>query len=288
MKHRSTLPRQLANFAEIAPQYSALLCDVWGVLHNGVAPFDGVNEALQNYRAQGGKVLLLSNAPRPAAAVAQRIADIGIKTDTYDAILTSGDAARDMLATRGAAGQKGFFLGPDKDADLTAGLDAHLVDIEAAEFVLLTGPYDDTHETPADYLPRMRDWQARGLPLLCANPDRTVQMGDRVIYCGGALAEAYEELGGEVVWLGKPFAPIYARAETMLASMGVQGQVLAVGDGMKTDMPGANAAGIDALFITGGLAAASPEGAPETPVAAAALLATENAHAQYFMRHLVW
>lgn len=284
-----TLPRLLDGFAEIAADYDAVLCDIWGVLHNGRAPFAGVDDALAAYRAQGGKVLLLSNAPRPGATALHRLDTIGNRRSSYDDILTSGDASRAKLNALGAQGQSCCHIGPDKDADLTDGLDIAITDMAEADVVLFSGMYDDMNETPADYTALLTEMQARGLPMICPNPDRTVMVGDQIIYCAGAVAELYENMGGEVIWMGKPYPVVYQRAAAMLAEMCDRDspRVLAIGDGPKTDIPGAEAAGIDALFISGGLAGAS--GAKiDTAEDIAAVLAEENTRAAYAMRHLIW
>lgn len=284
-----SLPQMLTGLADIAENYDALIVDIWGVLHNGQAPFEGVDAALLNYRQQGGKVLLLSNAPRPGTSAVKRLEAIGNSHDGFDDILTSGDAVRALMSDMGREGKKICHIGPQKDADLITDLEVEFVDEDAADAILFSGPYDDTTETPDDYGDMLARFRARNLPLLCPNPDRTVQFGDRVIYCAGAIAEAYENIGGEVVWVGKPYPVVYTRARAMLRDMtGLENpHLLAIGDGPKTDMPGAEAAGIDALFIGGGLASAS--GADiENPEAIAAILAEENTQARYAMRHLVW
>ena len=284
-----SLPQILTGLADIAENYDALIVDIWGVLHNGQAPFKGVDAALLNYRQQGGKVLLLSNAPRPGTSAFKRLEAIGNRRDGFDDILTSGDAVRALMSDMGREGKKICHIGPPKDADLITNLEVEFVDEDAADAILFSGPYDDTTETPDDYADMLARFKARNLPLLCPNPDRTVQFGDRVIYCAGAIAEAYENIGGEVVWVGKPYPMVYARARAMLRDMtGLENpRLLAIGDGPKTDMPGAEAEGIDALFIGGGLASAS--GADiENPEAIAAILAEENTQARYAMRHLVW
>ena len=284
-----SLPQMLTGLADIAENYDALIVDIWGVLHNGQAPFEGVDAALLNYRQQGGKVLLLSNAPRPGTSAVKRLEAIGNSHDGFDDILTSGDAVRALMSDMGREGKKICHIGPQKDADLITDLEVEFVDEDAADAILFSGPYDDTTETPDDYGDMLARFRARNLPLLCPNPDRTVQFGDRVIYCAGAIAEAYENIGGEVVWVGKPYPVVYTRARAMLRHMtGLENpNLLAIGDGPKTDMPGAEAAGIDALFIGGGLASAS--GADiENPEAIAAILAEENTQARYAMRHLVW
>jgi HAD superfamily hydrolase (TIGR01459 family) len=284
-----SLPQMLTGFSEIAANYDALIVDIWGVLHNGRAPFEGVDAALQKYRDGGGTVLLLSNAPRPGPSALQRLHAIGNSPDSYDDILTSGDTVRALMRDMGADGQTICHIGPDKDADLTADLDISFVDEDAANAILFSGMYDDETQTPDDYADMLARFLARGLPLLCPNPDRTVMIGDKIIYCAGAVAELYENMGGEVVWVGKPYPRVYKRARALLTEMSglAAPRLLAIGDGPKTDIPGAEAAGIDALFIAGGLAAASGANI-DSPEAIAALLAAENTKARYAMRHLVW
>ncbi len=296
-----TSPTMISGLAEIADNYDALLCDVWGVMHNGKRAFAGVDAALQQFRANnGGKVLMLSNAPRPALNVQQRMDDVGNQRDSYDAILTSGDAARIMLAQYGREGKKCFHLGPEKDADLVVGLEIEFTPSEVADIVLLSGLYDDTSETPDDYADLLAQLKARDLPVICCNPDRMVQFGERVIFCAGAVAELYENIGGEVIWVGKPHHLIYQQARKMLDAMGAGERVLAIGDGAKTDMVGAQQAGLDALFISGGLANAMAkastdaqtqnvaQSAAQSAEHIAALLAQENTQARYAMRHLIW
>lgn len=284
-----TSPRLLTGFSEIAADYDAVLCDIWGVLHNGRAPFDGVDDALEAYRAKGGKVLLLSNAPRPGEAALRRLAKIGNRETSYDGILTSGDATRAKLNELGQSGKSCCHIGPEKDADLIAGLDIKFTNIEHADVVLFSGMYDDMSETPEDYQSLLVEMQSRNLPMICPNPDRTVMVGDTIIFCAGAVAEVYENMGGEVIWMGKPYPVVYARAMALLTEMtGMDApRVLAIGDGPKTDIPGAASAGIDALFITGGLAGAS--GAKiDTADDIAAVLAEENTQSRFAMRHLIW
>jgi HAD superfamily hydrolase (TIGR01459 family) len=278
-----------SGLAEIAENYDALIVDIWGVLHNGKKPFNGVDAALKNFRDTGGKVLLLSNAPRPGPSAVKRLAAIGNSHDGFDDILTSGDAVRALMRDMGKDDKKICHIGPDKDADLIADLAVEFVDEDTADAILFSGPYDDTTETPDDYADMLARFKARDLPLLCPNPDRIVQYGSQVIYCAGAIAEAYENIGGTVVWVGKPYPVVYARARAMLGELtGLESpRLLAIGDGPKTDILGAEAAGIDALFIGGGLAGASGANI-DTPEAIAAILAEENTQARYAMRHLVW
>ena len=284
-----SLPQMLSGLAEIAEKYDALIVDIWGVLHNGQTPFDGVDAALKTFRDDGGKVLLLSNAPRPGPSALARLHKIGNSPDSYDDILTSGDAVRALMTDMGRDGKKICHIGPDKDADLIQNIAVEFVDEATADAILFSGMYDDTVETPDDYADMLTRFLDRDLPLLCPNPDRTVQFGDKVIYCAGAVAEKYENMGGEVVWVGKPYPMVYERAHAMLSDMtGLDApRLLAIGDGPKTDIPGAEASGIDALFIGGGLVGAS--GAKvDTPEAVAAILSEENTQARYAIRHLVW
>ena len=214
-----TLPRLITGFRELADDYNAILCDVWGVLHNGREPFVGADTALAQFREAGGKVLLLSNAPRPGATVMARLDEIGVSRDAYDDILTSGDVARALLVERGQENKACHHIGPAKDADLLAGIDIRFTEIDEADFILLSGMNNDTVETPDDYRDAMDIWHKHKLQLVCANPDRQVQFGDRVIYCAGAVAEIYEQNGGDVVWLGKPYQPVYERACAQLNAM---------------------------------------------------------------------
>ena len=279
-------PQLISGLGEIAPRYDTLICDIWGVLHDGVSPFEGADEALKSFREGGGKVLLMSNAPRPAASVVARLDGIGTARHAYDTVLTSGDLVREEAAARGAAGQACHYIGPDKDSELLAGVALDFADPDAADFILLSGLRDDRTETPDDYAAEIEVWRAHDLPLICANPDRRVQFGKRIIYCAGAVAERYEQAGGNVVWLGKPHAPIYARAAEMLAAMrGDAGAALVVGDGPATDISGAAAAGLDALFITGGLTQQNGDASAE---AIAERLARDDTHAAYAMHRLIW
>ena len=283
--------QMISSLSEISDRYNAIICDVWGVLHNGETPTQGADQALKAYRETGGKVLLLTNAPRPAAVVQARLDEIGIDPEAYDDILSSGDATRHLLRERGALGQTCFHLGPEKDADLVADLDIEFTDMESADFILLSGLYDDSVETPADYTAAMEDWLARGKQLICSNPDRLVQVGDDIIYCGGAVAEIYENNGGDVVWLGKPYQDVYLLARALLADMlacpADEVNPLAIGDGPKTDIPGAQAAGLDALFITGGLAGEMGRDLSSVE-AIAQVLDEENTCAAYAQQYLTW
>lgn len=277
----------LASLSEIAPRYGALLCDVWGCYHDGVAPYPAAVAALRAFRAQGGVVLLLTNAPRPASAVRAHLLSMGAPEDSWDAIVTSGDAARNEVAS-GRMGARVEHVGPERDMGFFDGLAVERVARDAAESVVLTGLFDDETETPEDYAAAIAEWRARDLPMLCCNPDIVVHRGPRLLYCAGAVAQAYEAAGGTVIQAGKPHPPIYRLAAEVLAARGAEGRVLAVGDGIATDIAGAAAQGIDTLFVTGGLAAAELSDDPETPDPArlAAWLARQGAAPTYAIGRL--
>lgn len=260
----------IPGFSAIADRYDALLCDVWGVLHNGREAYPGVAEALEKFRAKGGHVLLLSNAPRPSTELPAMLQRMGIPSTVYDSILTSGDATREFLTSH-VFGRACYHIGPERDLPLFEGTNVSLVDEDHAGFILVTGPFNDEVEGPEDYREQFTRLVARGLPLVCANPDIVVERGPRHIYCAGALARLYEELGGSATYFGKPHGPVYGIARHRL--MEISGRpipdthILAVGDGLPTDMKGAKGQGIDGLFITGGIAAAACGPDPEHPQA---------------------
>jgi HAD superfamily hydrolase (TIGR01459 family) len=279
----------LEGLHEIADGYDALICDVWGVLHDGGHAHGRAVDALQRFRAGHGPVVLLSNAPRPVSVLEEQFAQIGVPSDCYDAIVTSGVAARAALEMRaGHARLAILHIGPERDRGVFEGVAVDCVDAARASIVLCTGPYDDEVETPQDYRGMFGDLKQRGLTLLCANPDIVVQRGGKLIYCAGALARLYEEMGGEVVYYGKPYAPIYET--TLAAARQAAGRAimspLAVGDGLETDIRGANLMGIDALFIADGI---HGEDIPElTAKALEALTARNRVVAQAASRALVW
>ena len=251
--------------SEIAPAYDVLYCDLWGCLHNGKALFPEAVAALQAFRRRGGAVVLLTNAPRTRQAVKRRLDAMGLPEDAYDAIAASGDATQ-VAMVQGAAGRKLWHLGPGKDEDLFTLIPDWLQDqppitrvpLDEAEGILCTGPFDDMTETPEDYRATFLYAKAKGLKLLCTNPDLVVDYGDRRIYCAGALAALYDEMGGESLYFGKPHPPIYDLARRRVIAAGFDfdpARTLAVGDGIGTDIQGGLGEGIDTLFVTGGLAA---------------------------------
>jgi HAD superfamily hydrolase (TIGR01459 family) len=240
------------HFEPIAARYQALLCDIWGVLHNGVAAYDGIVEALTQYRVGGGRVLLLSNAPRPGVGIPGHLEGLGVPREAYDDVLTSGDATRASIAS-GQFGKSFWHLGPERDRPTFEGLPLDQTEEAAADFVLCTGLFDDETETADDYAAMLARLKERDLDLVCANPDIVVDRGEKRVYCGGAIAAAYAEIGGRSHYFGKPHAPIYDLARARLGDL-KDSQILAVGDGLLTDIKGANDQGIDALFVTGGIA----------------------------------
>ncbi|MES1989705.1 MAG: TIGR01459 family HAD-type hydrolase [Pseudomonadota bacterium] len=263
----TTIPL-ISGFRYVAERYDAVLCDVWGVLHNGKQAYAGVAEALVKYRAQGGTVLLLSNAPRPSTQLPAMLDNLGISGTAYDGILTSGDATKTFITTH-ALGTKCYAIGPGRDNNLFDDTGVAQVGAEDAEFIVCTGPFDDEVEGPEDYREPFAPLVARGLPFVCANPDLVVERGPRHICCAGSLAKLYEDLGGKVTYFGKPHGPIYDIARARLAAIKgatvADAHILAIGDGIGTDIKGAAGAGIDALFITGGIAAADCGTDAETP-----------------------
>ena len=250
----------LRSAASLAQRYDVWLCDIWGVLHNGVAAFASAVEACRQFRRAGGVVILISNAPRPFGAVATQIAGFGVPADSYDGIVTSGDVTRALLSDRAedrAPFQRVFHLGPERDLPIFEGLQVRRVEPERAEIVVCSGLYDDETETPDDYAALFDRLLRRNLKMICANPDIVVGRGEQLVYCAGALAVAYEKMGGDVVYAGKPHGPIYDLALAMAAEKRgapvAEHRVLAIGDGLATDLRGAALRGLDALFVAGGM-----------------------------------
>lgn len=252
------MTRLIAALSEVADRYDTAFCDLWGCLHDGQQAFAPAVEAMRRFRDAGARrVALLTNAPRPAAAVARQCERLGVTRDAYDVIVTSGDAAQDSML-RGEVGTRVFHLGPEKDDSFFTDVpgDSTMIErvpLEEAEGIVATGLFDDLTETPDDYRMLLTEAARRDLPMLCANPDIVVDYGDQRLYCAGALAALYEEMGGRTIYVGKPHAPIYDLARRRLA-LPETARVLAIGDGIGTDVEGAARQGIDMLFISGGLA----------------------------------
>jgi HAD superfamily hydrolase (TIGR01459 family) len=249
----------IANLSKISGDYAAVFCDLWGCLHNGVTAFPAAVAALQSYRATGGRVILLTNAPRPKADVMAQLVRMKVPADAWDEIVTSGQAAQyGMLA--GMVGTRVHHIGAEKDMGFFRDFDADmpktqidLVPLDQAQGIICTGLVDDITQTPADYRATLLMAKTLGLPMLCANPDVTVHVGGQLQYCAGALAAEYQAMGGKALYFGKPHPPIYDLARQKLAAMGVDGAVLCIGDGINTDILGASGEALDSLYITSGI-----------------------------------
>ena len=250
------MPDFIEHFEPLAQNYDVLLCDVWGVIHNGVMAFAPACDALLRFRERGCIAILITNAPRPGDSVARILDRLAVPRQAYNAITSSGDTTRGIVASR--PGQRVFHLGPQRDVPIFAGLDLAFAPLETADYVVCSGLFDDTVETPETYRDMLAAMRARSLFMVCANPDIMVERGDTLVYCAGALADAYAALGGEVLYCGKPHAPIYHAALSAAAT--ARGgatvpleRVLAIGDSVRTDLKGAAAFGIDSVFVTSGI-----------------------------------
>lgn len=240
------------SIAPLSADKKAWFVDIWGVMHNGVAPFSGAVAACRVFRENhGGVVILVSNAPRPHTAVAAQLDRIGVARESYDAIVSSGDISRALIAALG--GRPVYHLGPERDLPLYDGLGVALAGAEFAQAIVCTGLFDDEREAPRDYLKSLTALAARGVPMICANPDLAVERAGRIIPCAGAVAALYEQLGGRADYAGKPHLPIYTAAFALLSRLVGRavstGEVLAIGDGVKTDIAGAAVAGIASVYI---------------------------------------
>jgi HAD superfamily hydrolase (TIGR01459 family) len=286
-------PVLIAGLAEIADRYDAVLCDVWGVIHNGRESFADACAALTKFQETRGPVVLISNAPRPSADVVGQLRALGVPDSAWSGFVTSGDATRSALAER--APGPAWAIGPARDAALYAGTGVAFAETpEEAAFVSATGLFDDDIETPEDFRGRLAVCAERGLLMICANPDIVVQRGDKMIYCAGALAALYETLGGKVLMAGKPHAPIYAaayaEAERLAGRPLSKDNMLAIGDGLATDVRGAGQEGLPVLFIAGGIHAAhtlTPDGRLQADKLAA-LFRDAEATADYAAAALSW
>jgi HAD superfamily hydrolase (TIGR01459 family) len=247
---------------DVVGDAEVLLSDIWGVVHNGLAAFPDACQALHSFRQQGGTVILITNAPRPADSVQRQLRKLKVADDIYDAIVSSGDLTRHFVADH--PGQKMFWIGPERDSSIYRGLSPVLAPLEQADYIVCTGLFDDETESAENYRAMLLQARERRLTLVCANPDIVVERGDRLIYCAGAVAELYLELGGEVIFYGKPHRPIYERAIALASER--RGHtvdledVLAIGDSVRTDLAGAQGFGIDCLFITRGIHSEEFEG----------------------------
>ena len=250
-----TTLRFVERLRDLVDGVEVILSDIWGVVHNGLEAFPEACEALHTYRQRGGTVILITNAPRPADSVQRQLRKLGVADETYDAIVSSGDLTRHFVADHPS--KKMFWVGPERDSSIHRGLNAVTAPLEQSDYIVCTGLFDDETETAEDYRAMLLLARERKLPLVCANPDIVVERGDRLIYCAGAIAELYRELGGEVIFYGKPHRPIYERAMALAAERRGHppplDRVLAIGDSVRTDLTGALGFGIDCLFVTRGI-----------------------------------
>ncbi|HEY2528060.1 MAG TPA: TIGR01459 family HAD-type hydrolase [Xanthobacteraceae bacterium] len=278
-------------FEPLARDYDVLLCDVWGVIHNGIAAFAPACEALMRFRARGGTAILVTNAPRPGEGVVRILDRLDVPRAAYDAITSSGDVTRGIVAER--VSERVFHLGPERDRPIFAGLDVTFAALESADYVVCSGLFDDTTETPESYRGMLAAMRARALLMVCANPDIVVERGDALVYCAGALADAYAGLGGKVHYCGKPHAPIYQaaleRAAIIRGRTPPLARVLAVGDSVRTDLAGATAFGLDCVFVISGIHA-EEYGSREAPdlEALRAAFAAAGVAPKAVMRGLSW
>lgn len=279
--------KRIESFREIGGLYDVALCDVWGVLHNGVSAYEEAPIALEAARGEGLTVVLITNSPRVAPRVVEQLRAIGVPDSAYDRIVTSGDVTRHLIAE---GPKKVFLLGPERDIGILEGLDVVRVEADEAESIVCTGFFDDETETPDDYTDMLTAWSARSVPLICANPDLVVERGHRMIPCAGAMAAYYERLGGQTRIAGKPHQPIYDAA--IAAAREVRSEfplsrVVAIGDGMPTDVRGALDYGLDLLYISHGIHAREYVVDGHTDEAAlGAFLAREQASPKWWMPRL--
>ena len=285
------LPERLGGLGEVADRYDVLLCDVWGVVHNGRESFAAACAALQRFRRDRGPVVLISNAPRPSWPIVEQLDSLRVPREAWSRLITSGDATRALLAAR-APGPV-WKLGPDRDWPLYDGLELETAEPERAAFICCTGPYDDELDEPEDYRERFLQAVSRDVEFICANPDIVVQRGDKLIYCAGALAQLYQSLGGRVVMAGKPYPAIYdlalSEAQAAHGRPVDRARVLCIGDGLPTDIRGANAQNLDALFVANGIHGKETVGTRGLDIVATAdLLRQEGLSARFALADLVW
>ena len=281
----------ISGLSDLSGRYDAVLSDVWGVIHNGVSAFPEAVEALRAFRRAGGRAVLITNAPRPSAPIVAMLDRLGVPRDAYDAIVSSGDSTRAMIEKY--RGKAIHHVGPPTEDDaLYEGLDLRRTGAEEAEVVVVTD-LDTDDDTPEMYRERAKLWLSRKLPMICANPDRVVEHGDKIIYCGGALGDLYSAMGGMVHMAGKPYPPIYeqafALAEKAAGGTLDKSRVLAIGDSVRTDAAGAAQFNVDLLFITGSIHAAELDafGKPD-PQAIADLIAPSRARVAGYLPRLSW
>lgn len=285
-----SFPRFAPHLRDLVHDTDVLISDIWGVVHNGVVAFPEACEALQTFRKQGGIVVMLTNSPRPTPAVQEQLRDLRVPDDCYDDIVTSGDLSRHYIAAR--PGQPLYQIGPDRDGPTFHGLDVNFAPLEHADYIVCTGLFDDETETAEDYREILLKALSRKLPMICANPDIIVERGHKMIYCAGAIAELYRELGGDVTFYGKPHLPAYQRAfELAAARRGAavpRERMLAIGDSVRTDLAGANNSGIACVFVTRGIHSADFASLEELDAATSKQLFGDTQLPSVLMRELRW
>jgi HAD superfamily hydrolase (TIGR01459 family) len=287
----SAAPPVIPHFSALAPDYDVVLSDVWGVVHNGVRAFAEPCEALTRARARGAAVILVTNAPRPSEAVIRQLDRLKVPREVYDGLVSSGDVTRGVIQSR--PGQTIFHIGPERDRSIFAGLNLTFAPPETADYAVCSGLFDDETETPDDYRDRLAAMLRRKLFMVCGNPDVVVERGDRLVHCAGGIADIYASMGGEVLYAGKPYRPIYdlalARAQVRLGRKTELRRVLAIGDSVRTDLAGAHALGVDCLFITSGIHAEELGGRGQLEGhAISGLFAAAGELPKAVMRQLVW
>jgi HAD superfamily hydrolase (TIGR01459 family) len=284
-------PRVVAHIAPQAGNFDVVLCDVWGILHNGLTAWPAASDALMRWRGLGATVVLVSNAPRPGEVVARQLDRMGVPRRAYDTIVTSGDVTRAEMQERGGIC---YHLGPPRDDALFDGVAARRGPLEDASYIVCTGLVHENRETAEDYRPLLEVALARGLDFVCANPDLVVEVGDRLVPCAGAIADLYVRMGGPTLYAGKPHPPIYERA--LAAAARIRGgataheRVIGIGDSLRTDVAGARAMGVTALFVASGIhgEAVLDKGGHLDQVALAALFAEGGLWPDLVQRGLAW
>jgi HAD superfamily hydrolase (TIGR01459 family) len=249
---------RIKGLSDISDRYDLVLCDVWGVLHNGVMARPGAIQALSTFRKKGGTVMMITNAPRQRKSVRLQLANMDVPDGTFDEVVTSGDVTRVLIRKHVDEGfAQMLHIGPDKDLNLFEGIDVQRVPVENARAVICSGLWNEQTETPDDYIPLLQRLKDRNLPFICANPDIVVEVGDHLEYCAGAIAREYDRLGGKTLIAGKPHHPIYdtaiTEAEEIAEKSFEKSRILAIGDGMPTDIRGAADYGVDALYVSAGI-----------------------------------
>ena len=260
MKENLLEIKKINNFQDIEDNYDALICDVWGVIHNGRELFESVNDCLVNFRSKQKPVVLLSNAPRPSKYIERMLNQLGLDRKSFNEIVTSGDMTMSVL-NESHYGSKCYHIGPDRDLNIFDGVNVSRVSFDEADFLFVTGLFDDEIEDENSYSSILDEAKKRNLKLICANPDIVVQRGEKLIPCAGAIAKKYEEIGGKAINIGKPFSPIFDKAVNLIKGINENQnpRIIVIGDGLETDIKGANILKMDSLLVLGGLFASESE-----------------------------